>query len=245
MLVWYAQTWSVQLLTPASQSHGILKLREALRGMRHVLRISGNSINDTLSSDVLPSPAADLASIALRKSNRLAKRVDSAASRLGKKALGVTNQTIPSLQSFAGQKDGGLAFSVSFYAGTQTVLKQLNAEGMFVSELNACKAFKQADMPEDADAAAAAKLIIDLHEANVLTGLAYGPARIPQSLIEPVTLFAVVLWLQSNRSETEDEAALSAAIDISIAISVDIGKAFLSRDQTALAALFSEFIRHV
>jgi hypothetical protein len=54
-----------------------------------------------------------------------------------------------------------------------------------------------------------------------------------------------MLWLQSQRPEAEDEAALDAATDLAVALAADITTACTARDPAALAALYAEFASHV
>jgi hypothetical protein len=61
----------------------------------------------------------------------------------------------------------------------------------------------------------------------------------------PVALFAVMLWLQSQRPEAEDEAALDAATDLSVALASDVSTACTHGNHQNLAALYIEFASHV
>ena len=54
-----------------------------------------------------------------------------------------------------------------------------------------------------------------------------------------------MLWLQSNRSEAEDEKALEAATDLAVALGLEADAAFTAKDDTALATLYAEFASHV
>ena len=222
-----------------------MPLREALRGLRHLLRKGGATLKDTMTVDTLPAPAAHLAGVVLREVEAIAKNMDEAASGLAKKVLGSPNRAAPSLHSVTGQHDGGAAFSTAFYAATRAVLKRLGSPGIFISEASARKAFQQIIPPGASDADLAADLTIALHDARVLKGTPDETARVAQAAIEPVALFAVMLWLQSQRPEAEDEAALDAATDLSVALADTIAAACLARDQAALAALYAEFASHV
>ena len=54
-----------------------------------------------------------------------------------------------------------------------------------------------------------------------------------------------MLWLQSNRSEAEDEKALEAATDLAVALAAEADAAFRDKDYTQLATLYAEFASHV
>ena len=54
-----------------------------------------------------------------------------------------------------------------------------------------------------------------------------------------------MLWLQSNRNEAEDEAALFSATDLAVALSSEADAAFRAHDRKRLEALYAEFASHV
>lgn len=222
-----------------------MPLREALRGLRHVLRKGGETLKETMTVDTLPPPAARLAGAVLREVEAIAKGMDDAASGLAKKVLGNPDPAAPSLHRITGQQDGDLAFAAAFYAATQAVLKRLDAPGLFISEAAARKAFQNLSLPSAPDAEVAAALTLALQDAKALKGHADLTARVTPAAIGPVTLFAVMLWLQSQRPEAEDEAALDAATDLAVALAADITTACTARDPAALAALYAEFASHV
>lgn len=222
-----------------------MPLREALRGLRHMLRKGGETLKDTVTVDSLPPPAAHLAGAVLREVEAIAKTMDDVASGLAKKVLNGPELSTPSLHIIAGQLDGDVAFAAAFYAATQAVLKRLNAGGVFISEASARKVFQQVSAKSTSEPEIAAALTIALHDAKVLKGTADDGARLSTSTIESVTLFAVMLWLQSQRPEAEDEYALDAATDLSVALARDVNKACTTQDHAALAALYAEFSNHV
>lgn len=236
---------SIRLSYPSAMLPDAMPLREALRGLRHVLRKGGETLKDTMQVDSLPPPAAHLAGIVLREVEAMAKGMDDAASGLAKKVLSSPDIATPSLHTITEQTGGDIAFAAAFYAASQAVLKRLGAVGIFISEASARKAFQQRAVQGAADAEVAARLTIALHDAKVLRGIAAEPARVAALALEPVTLFAVMLWLQSHRPESEDEAALDAATDLSVALAADISKACIARNPLDLAALYTEFSSHV
>jgi hypothetical protein len=63
--------------------------------------------------------------------------------------------------------------------------------------------------------------------------------------LEPVAVFAVLLWLQATRSEDENEDALNAAVDLAVALADDVALACAARDVTQIAALYAKFAAHV
>ena len=230
---------------PSSILPDAMPLREALRGLRHVLRKGGETLKDTMTVDMMPPPAAHLAGVVLREVEAMAKGMDQAASGLAKKLLGSPDPAAPSLQTITGQPDGNVVFAKAFYAATQAVLRRLGATNVFISEAGARKAFRHISSFDAPDAEVAAALTIALHNAAVLKGTAEETARVPAASVTPVALFAVMLWLQSQRPEAEDEAALDAATELAVALAVDVSKACIAGSHAGLAALYSEFASHV
>ena len=222
-----------------------MPLREALRGLRHVLRKGGETLKNTMTVDTLPRPAARLAGVLLREVEALAKGMDHAASGLAKKMLGTADIAAPSLHRIASQHDSAAVFAQAFYTAAQAVLKQLGVTDIFISEAHARKAYQAATARDATDADRAATVMLALLDAGVLKGTPDHTARLPLASVEPVACFAVLLWLQSQRPEVEDEAALTSATELSVALVSDITAACKTRNAATLAALFSEFSAHV
>lgn len=82
----------------------------------------------------------------------------------------------------------------------------------------------------------AAELTVQLLDLDVIRGTTEMAA---------LAVFAMLLWLQSERPEAEDAASFEAAVDITRAIRQDVLPACKSRDRARLSALYSEFIDHV
>ena len=117
----------------------------------------------------------------------------------------------------------------------------------WVSETAARLAYQQAKPAADrAPEANAADLALAMIDQKVLRDIAAADAaRLPPATLAPVTLFTVLLWLQSERPEDEDEAALDSAADLAMVLAPDVTAACAARDATRLAALFAEFASHV
>jgi hypothetical protein len=239
------QPWSGHLSSQSSMLPDAMPLREALRGMRYVLRRGGKSIKNRVTVDKMPTSAAHLAGVVLREVEVIAKGVDQAASGFAKKMLSSPDPAAPSLHSITGQQNGDIVFAKAFYAATQAVLKRLCAPNLFISETRARKAFQKITVFDVPDAEIAASLTIGLHNAQVLKGKPAETARVPANSVMPVAVFAVMLWLQSQRPEAEDEAALDAATDLSVALASDVSKACNDGNHQNLAALYTEFASHV
>ena len=225
-----------------------MPMRDALRGLRHAVRRGGETLLDVMPVGSLPRPAAQLAGAVLHEVGAFAKGVNDVASGLARLALGGSAKSQGSLQDLTlhqGAEDG---FAIGIYAALRAVLRHLNAPSAYISETAARSAYL-ALTPQQrlgSDASVAAALSLALAEAKVLRGLsAADAARVAGQSLDHIAIFAVMLWLQSNRSEAEDEKALEAATDLAVALAVEADAAFTAEDNTALATLYAEFASHV
>jgi hypothetical protein len=225
-----------------------MPLREALRGLRFMLRRGGETLADTMSVESLPKPAADLAGVVLREVGGLARNVDEVASGLAKTILGGHAPQSATLDALSTTRDAGAQFAAAVYVALRTVLRRLGAPGVFVSEAAARAAFdRHAAQPgDDVVADTAAQLTVDLLDARVVRGATAGEAaHVPGAALEPVAIFAVMLWLQSARSDEDNEAALDAASDLAVAVAADVAAACASRDAGRIGALYARLVAHV
>lgn len=225
-----------------------MPLRDALRGLRHAVRRGGETLLDVMPVDSLPRPAAQLAGAVLHEVGAFAKGVNDVASGLARLALGGSAKSQGSLQDLTlhqGAEDG---FAQGLYAALRAVLRHLNAPSAYISETAARSAYLTLT-PEQrlgSDASMAAALSLALAEAKILRGLsAADAALVTGQSLDHIAIFAVMLWLQSNRSEAEDEKALEAATDLAVALAAEADAAFRDTDTMGLATLYAEFASHV
>lgn len=222
-----------------------MPLRDALRGLRHAVRRGGETLLDVMPVDSLPAPAAGLAGAVLREVGALAEGLNEVASGFARLALGASDRPHATLHDLTASQHPQDAFAMGIYAALRTVLRRLNAASMYISETAARSAYLST-APQGSDAETAAALSLALVAAKVLRGAsAQDAALVPGSALDQVAIFAVMLWLQSDRSEAEDEAALDAATDLAIALAPDAAAAFVAGDAVRLAALYAEFAPHV
>ena len=217
-----------------------MPLREALRGLRFMLRRGGETLVDTMTMQGLPKPAADLAGAVLREMGGIARNVDEIASGLAKTVLSGQEPQSLTLSDLSRGHGGDAQFGAAVYVALRSVLRRLGAPWVFVSEAAARHAYGIGDHAD------AATLTINLLNARVVRGTtAQEAARVPGSALEPVAIFAVLLWLQSTRSEDENEAALDAATDLAVALAAEVDKACAARDTRRIAALYARYVSHV
>ncbi|MGQ0564735.1 MAG: hypothetical protein ACT4OK_06655 [Gemmobacter sp.] len=224
-----------------------MPLREALRGLRHMLRRGGETLAETITVDALPGPAAGIAGAVLREVGGLAQRVDMVASGLAKSVLGGHDPAVVSLTDLGQAPDADARFAEAVYVALRSVLGRLGAPLAFVSEASARNVYaRAAGRAAAAPSILAAVLTLDLLSARVLRdATAEEAARVPGAALEPVAIFAVLLWLQASRSELENEAALDAATDLAVAIAPEIARACAEGDTARLTALFEKYAAHV
>ncbi len=225
-----------------------MPLRDTLRGLRHAVRRGGETLLDVMPLDQLPPPASQLVGAMIREMGAMAKDMGEVASDFARFALGSSEATdaVPMhLTARLGAEDD---FAKGIYGALRLVLQRLDAPSVYISETAARVAYL-ALLPGQRhgnDANFAAALSLSLVEAKVLRGTsAQDAAHVPGRAIEHVAIFAVMLWLQSNRSEADDDAALSSATDLALAVATEADAAILVRDIAKLSALYAEFAAHV
>ncbi|NBE06973.1 hypothetical protein [Paragemmobacter ruber] len=221
-------------------------LREALRGIRFLLRRGGATVADTLTLDALPDPAAGLAKRMIREVEGLARSVDEAASAAAKGVLGGHDNPAEKLDEIVGHSSAAAEFGRAIYTALDAVLRRIGVDDAFISEMSARAVFAawRQDHPHGQPQDWAADLTLRLLAARVIRGaVPAGSGSIGR--VEPVAVFAVLLWLQSDRSESENEAVLEAAADIALARATEIAATIGSGDQGRIAALYRKYVDHV
>lgn len=225
-----------------------MQVRDALRGLRHAVWRGGETLLDAMPVGSLPRPAAELAGAMLREVGEFAKGVNDVASGLARLALGASAKPQGSLHDLTWRQGAEDSFAQGIYAALRTVLHHLNAPSAYISETAARSAYLalKTEQRLEADASFAAALSLALAEAKVLRGAsAADAALVPGHSLDHVAIFSVMLWLQSSRSEVEDEKALEAATDLAVALADEADAAFLNKDHKQLATLYAEFASHV
>jgi hypothetical protein len=220
-------------------------LREALRGIRFLLRRGGATVADTLPLETLPDPAAGLAKRMLREVEGIARSVDEAASAAAKTVLGGQGSPSDRLDKLVSHSAAAAEFGRAIYLALDAVLRRIGVADAFVSEMSARSTFAawRRDHPEGEPEDWAAALTLRLLEARVIRGAV--PSGTGTRDVEPVALFAVLLWLQSDRSDSENEAVLEAAADIALARASEVAAVVRSGVPSAIAALYRKYVDHV
>jgi hypothetical protein len=236
--------WELEVSRQSPIRPDPMPLREALRGLRFMLRRGGQTLVETMDVDVLPKPFAAIAGSVLREMEGFARNIDEVASGFAKSVLGGNASHNVSLTDPAAGPDADAQFAAAVYVALGTVLGRLGAPGVFVSEAAARSVF--AGLRAQAAPKSAAQLTLDLLDARVIRGFTgQESARVTGTAIGPVAVFAVILWLQTNRTDDENEAALAAATDIAIVLAADVKTAFAARDTDAIQDLYMRYAAHV
>jgi hypothetical protein len=225
-----------------------MPLRDALRGLRHAVRRGGETFLDSMPVESLPPPAAKLAEVVLREVGEIARSMNDAASGLARVALGAGDKPHGTLQDLAARADAEDAFARGIYAALREVLRRLHAPSAYISETAARSAYLAlpAERKTGSTARKAATLSLSLYDGKVIRGASAEEAsRVPGAALESVGIFAVMLWLQSDRNENENEEALDAATDLAVALAAEAAAAFRDHDEKRLETLYLEFSGHV
>lgn len=225
-----------------------MPLREALRGLRFMMRRGGETLAETISVDALPNPASDLASVVMNEVGDIVRSVDTVASSAAKKFLGGQDNPTASLDQLIRHEDAETEFAQAIYVALSAVLRRFGAVSFFVSEMAARSIFNtwRQESGESATDQQAAELMLRLLDARVIRGVSIERATAaPSGALDGAAVFAVLLWLQSSRSDAENEAALDAAADIALAKAVEIGRAIDARSLDHLAGLYRKYVDHV
>lgn len=229
-----------------------MPLREALRGLRFLLRRGGETLAETITVEALPKPASHLASAVMNEVGGIVRSVDTVASSAAKKILGGTENPTAPLAELVHHETAEAEFAQAIYVALTAVLRRFGATSFFVSEMSARSTFaawRKQDTGTEAGQHAA-DLTLRLLDARVIRGIATERTGLPTAgsvpgALDGAALFAVLLWLQSTRSDAENEAALDAAADIALAKTPEITRALSARNLDEIAALYRKYVDHV
>ncbi len=226
-----------------------MPLREALRGLRFLLRRGGETVADTLSIDALPKQTSSLAAIVLREVEGFARSVDTVTSNAAKTVLGGQDSSSAVLDEIIHHDSADIEFAQAIYRALGAVLRRFGSGSFFVSEMSARTAFSawRRNHRDEESELAAAELTLRLLDARVIRGGTAGekPGAAAENTRETAAVVAVMLWLQSSRSDAENEAALEAAADIALAKAPELASAVQARDLDRIAAYYRKYVDHV
>lgn len=229
-----------------------LPLREVLRGLRHIVRRSGEAARDLTNaiadSEADGSVMNQLASTFIAEMEHLAASVDDAASRAARRALGVSGEVTATLPQVHEQGESCAPLAAALYTTLGMVLERMRAEHLFVSEMAAREAVVrwQRHSGSVSDSRLAADLALALADQRVIRGSpAHGDIAVQVSQIVPVAITSVVLWFLVARAPNDSEAALASAADVCVALAARIEQAFSAGDAEMLTALLQKYRNNV
>lgn len=226
----------------ASNRPDSLAIREALRGVRHVLRRVKASLQE-IPAPPLPGAARDIAGKAAREVDTLTAEMDLAASNLARKLLGGDRSSSVRLPGNVGSAD----FATALYWALQAFLRRFDIPDQLVSELAARDAYlKSLEQLQPSDALMAAELTCQLFAGRVIRGAPpVGTTTLTDHEVRPVAIFSAVLWLMSESSDGEEEQALLAAQDVAVALKADVSRACNEGNRDQLGKLYHDFASHI
>ncbi|MBB1250008.1 MULTISPECIES: hypothetical protein [unclassified Rhizobium] len=223
-------------------------LREMLRGIRFMVKRGGEALKSRATTERLPKPAADFANAVLDEMMGLGHKVNAQMSVLAKSMIGTEPDSDILLADLAAQEQPATLFAATIYPALKLAAARMCLSGVFVSEAAARKAFlATVDASRHLSGAdVAAALTFALIDAQVLQGpVISGDPSLSGHEATTVTIFAVLLWLQSPRDEADQEMALMSAIDLSQVFARQIVTACAARDAGALSALYAKYADNV
>ncbi|WP_375452193.1 hypothetical protein [uncultured Devosia sp.] len=164
-------------------------IREALRGVRHVLRRVKASLRD-MPAPPLPGPAGEMAGRAVREVSVFATGLDAAASNLARKVLGGTQTSAIQLP----EDVDSAAFAGALYWALQHFFQRFEVPDQFVSELAARAAYEKTLALAGETNGLAADLTLQLLADGVIRGPVPGDTGIMASDdLRPVAVFSAML----------------------------------------------------
>lgn len=217
-------------------------IREALRGVRHVLRRVKASLQE-MPGPPLPALAKEIADKAVREVDTLTAGMDLAASNLARRLLGGERASSIRLPGNVGSAD----FATALYWALQSFLRRFGIQDQLVSELAAREAYtKSLEQLPPSDALMAAELTCRLFEVRVIRGATpAGATALAAQEVRPVAIFSAVLWLLSDSSDGEEEETLLAAQDVALALRADVLRACNEGNRDQLGKLYHDFASHI
>lgn len=226
-----------------SANSGLLPMRETFRALRYRFRQNARLIRRVTKSFRTKVSFPDTAE---KRFVNLVKDADTFASNIARKLLnGSAADILVATSSLQTSDDEKLA-SVA-YSALNFIVNCMGIKDAYVSEAAALKALaKQGDRTARRQSETAATLMMVLLDEKVLSYPAHSDDNAPaKSYSEAVPVFALLLWLQSERDDPYANEVFSAATNLSIALAADVVKFATARDVVQLARLFEEFSTHV
>jgi hypothetical protein len=224
----------------------LLPVRETFRALRYRFRQNGRLIRRLTKKFRSKVPFPSAAGKMFEEFEGVVKGVDKYASNVGRKLLKGSTEEILTTAASLQTSDNDTLAKVA-YSALCSILQRLGSKEAYVSEAAAHKAFEKVNArAELRQSETAAVLLLTLLDEKVILCSA-DPAGIDalKPSTEAISVFALLLWMQSNCDDPLSGEALFAACDLSIALRDEISMRVERRDQAGIAGLFEEFSPHV
>jgi hypothetical protein len=223
-----------------------LALKDALRTVRFMAQRGRRFARDSVPS-VVPQPADRLIASALTQADTLASRIEREAARFVYSSIG-SSPDLPDLRiadADPGKDLRAAQFAEAAYRGLMKALELLQAESALVSESAARSAYaavaeRSAAHPERWGAL----LIREMLQRRVVREVSLVPGgHDEERLVAHLALFALMIWLLSDRDAGDALEALEASVALAIGLRDEL--AAVGDDVGGLAGLLKEFRHHV
>ncbi|GAD55331.1 hypothetical protein [Limimaricola cinnabarinus] len=216
---------------------GTVVLREALRSIRHVAREGRDAVVEAASHG--GAPVARVANFAITGADRMAEMAEEVVGLLI--GAGAAPPDL-SLADMPADEVNAACFAAAAYSALGHVLRGLGARHALVSEMRLRAAFLRGG--GTGATTRSARLFVAMSEAEVIADVRMEPAAdLSAHEAERLALFAMLLWMLSDRDIGDASDALDAASMIAIALRSELACA--EGDEVTLAALLKEFRHHV
>lgn len=224
----------------------LLRVREALRVLRHNFRQSGRFVRRTTNRVKPHIPFGNFAGTVLKEVEIVVKDADRIVSDVARKVL-VGAPIAPKRSDLLMTESTESELATIAYAAIGSITSHLGASNVYVSEIAARRAFSQhAHTGGLNNSGSAAALFFNLlDEKVVIQSLGAASEHGAKAVSDTVPIFALLLWLQSDCNDPYDGRMLFAAADMAKALEKEINTAAHERNEGKLVVLFEEFASHV
>ncbi|MCO5733461.1 hypothetical protein [Rhizobium sp. SSA_523] len=226
-----------------------VRLKDALRSVRFVLRNGRDALQELSAAESLPEPAARIARSLFGNIDDLARGVDGLASRLANKAFASAASPATAFARLLAHPHGDRLFAHLTYEALKQAVLRLGGRHVFISETAARNAFRHVCRSGGRgleSESAAAMLFIEMVRLRVVRVEAMTTkARFSLADMEALACFSVLLWLLAERSDADNDLALTSACDLTQALAGTVLPALALQDTAALSGLFERYVIHV
>ena len=217
-------------------------LRDALRGVRYVLRRVSTSLHNLPPP---PLPGSAMMHKAAKEMSSLTSSLDEAVSTLARSVLVDRFDGSEPHVELKSSTDGA-RFALALYEGLHAFFRRFGIENQLISELAAKECFERVVSGKPVGTGKLAALLMQqVLDSSVVLGESSVGTGLDKDAVRPLAVFSTLLWLMSSPETDKAEETLLAAQDLAVGVSAELMVAWRARDTTSLAELFDDLSDHV